>query len=199
MCGELLMPDRGESPIPLAWPPHPARRTAATPTTLRAQGSAAGWSPGTRWSSGTEFRSIHGRVPSDDELADALGMTPPQLVARKRDLITSDVTSLNTLVVHDESGSVEQMDVLPTDDESTDPEREATRGEAKERFRRAFAQLDRRQREIVVLLYVKNLTLREIGGVLGISESRVCQIHAKLKTTLKRCLAEDAELLAEVA
>ena len=146
-----------------------------------------------------EFRAIHGRVPSDEELADALGMTTKQLLTRKRDLITSDVTSLNTLVVHDESGSVEQMDVLPTDDESTDPEREATRGEAKDRFRHAFAQLDRRQREIVVLLYVKNLTLREIGDVLGISESRVCQIHAKLKKTLKRSLAEDAELLAEVA
>jgi RNA polymerase sigma factor FliA len=39
-----------------------------------------------------EFRAIHGRNPCDEELADALGMTEHQLVARKRDLIASDVT-----------------------------------------------------------------------------------------------------------
>ena len=36
------------------------------------------------------------------------------------------------------------------------------------------------------MLYVKNMTLREIGDVLGVSESRVCQIHSQLKRTLKR-------------
>ena len=147
----------------------------------------------------TEFRAIHGRLPSDEELADALGMTAKQLLARKRDLISSGVMSLNSLVIHDESGAVEQLDLLASDDESTDPERAATRGQAKDRFRRAFAELDRRQREIAVLLYVKNLTLREAGEVLGISESRVCQIHAKLKQTLRHSLAEDLELLADVA
>ncbi len=164
------------------------------------------WAPRSlrRWERDTrrlqsEFRAIHGRAPSDEEIADALGLTMTQLVARKCDLIASDVTSLNTLVLHDDGGAVEQMDILPSDDESTDPEREATRAEAKELFRRAFARLERREREIVVLLYVKNLTLREIGDVLGISESRVCQIHAKLKKTLKRSLAEDVEHLATAA
>jgi RNA polymerase sigma factor for flagellar operon FliA len=145
-----------------------------------------------------EFRSIHGRSPSDEELADALGMTGQQLVARERELIASDVTSLNSLVINHEGGSVERIDVLPSDDASIDPLREAARTQAKERFRRAFAALGRREREIVVLLYVKNLTLREIGVVLGVSESRVCQIHGKLKQTLRRSLADDAELLRDV-
>ena len=43
-----------------------------------------------------------------------------------------------------------------------------------------------------MLLYVKNLTLREIGDILGVSESRVCQIHSQLKRTLKQQLSEDA-------
>jgi RNA polymerase sigma factor for flagellar operon FliA len=46
-----------------------------------------------------EFRAIHGRGPTDSELADALNMTPDQLAARKRDLVASDTTSLNSLVV----------------------------------------------------------------------------------------------------
>ena len=146
-----------------------------------------------------DFRSIHGRGPSDHELADALNMSAAQLTARKRDLVASDVTSLNTLVLARDGASVERIDVLPSGDESTDPLHEATRTEAKERFRRAFASLGRREREVAVLLYVKNLTLREIGEVLGVSESRICQIHGELKKTLKRSLSGDAELLREVA
>ncbi|HTN22765.1 MAG TPA: sigma-70 family RNA polymerase sigma factor, partial [Solirubrobacteraceae bacterium] len=65
--------------------------------------------------------------------------------------------------------------------------------------RRAFANLGRREREVAVLLYVKNLTLREIGEVLGVSESRVCQIHGELKGRLRAALAQDAELLRDVA
>ena len=82
---------------------------------------------------------------------------------------------------------------------TTDPLHEAAKTQAKEHFRRAFAALGRREREVAVLLYVKNLTLREIGEVLGVSESRVCQIHGELKKTLKRTLANDADLLREVA
>ena len=52
---------------------------------------------------------------------------------------------------------------------------------------------------MAVLLYVKNLTLREIGDILGVSESRVCQIHSQLKRTLKEELAQQAPLFAAVA
>jgi RNA polymerase sigma factor FliA len=52
---------------------------------------------------------------------------------------------------------------------------------------------------VAVLLYVKNLTLREIGDILGVSESRVCQIHSQLKRTLKQELAQETPLFAAVA
>ena len=47
-----------------------------------------------------------------------------------------------------------------------------------------------------MLLYVKNLTLREIGEILGVSESRVCQIHGQLKKMLREQLDADALLFA---
>jgi RNA polymerase sigma factor for flagellar operon FliA len=50
-----------------------------------------------------------------------------------------------------------------------------------------------------VLLYVKNLTLREIGEILGVSESRVCQIHSQLKRTLKQQLTDEAALFSTMA
>jgi RNA polymerase sigma factor for flagellar operon FliA len=50
-----------------------------------------------------------------------------------------------------------------------------------------------------MLLYVDELTLREIGEILGVSESRVCQIHSQLKRSLRVELAVDSRLLLEVA
>jgi RNA polymerase sigma factor for flagellar operon FliA len=147
----------------------------------------------------TEFRSIHGRSPDDSELADALNMTLPELRSRQRDLVTSDVTSLNTLVLAHDGGSVERIDALPSTDETTDPAREAAIGAAKDRFRRAFAALSRRDREVAVLLYVENLTLQEAGDVLGVSESRVCQLHGDLKRRLRSRLEDDADLLRDAA
>jgi RNA polymerase sigma factor for flagellar operon FliA len=70
--------------------------------------------------------------------------------------------------------------------------------EAKDKFRRAFDLLPNRERQVAVMLYVKHLTLREIGEVLGVSESRVCQIHSQLKKTLKTALASDTLLFSEI-
>ena len=50
-----------------------------------------------------------------------------------------------------------------------------------------------------ILLHVNNLTLREVGEVLGVSESRVCQIHGKLKRVLRELLSADEQLFLEVA
>jgi RNA polymerase sigma factor FliA len=52
---------------------------------------------------------------------------------------------------------------------------------------------------VAVLLYVKNLTLREIGEVLDVSESRVSQIHSQLKRRIRERLSADSVLFREVA
>lgn len=147
----------------------------------------------------TEFHAIHGRAPVESELADALHMTPLELRRRQRDLAASDVASLNSLVLGHDGAKVERVDVLASDDDESNPFRASAKHEAKEHFRHAFASLGRREREVAVLLYVKNLTLREVGEVLGVSESRVCQIHGELKRTLRTALASDAELITHVA
>jgi RNA polymerase sigma factor for flagellar operon FliA len=101
-------------------------------------------------------------------------------------------------VVADDETTVERIDTLADGDERLDPEAAATVSEAKTRFRAAFDELPRREREVAVMLYVKNLTLREIGDVLGVSESRVCQIHTQLKKSLKHSLAAEESLLRAV-
>jgi RNA polymerase sigma factor for flagellar operon FliA len=52
---------------------------------------------------------------------------------------------------------------------------------------------------VAVRLYLHNMTLREIGEALGVTESRVCQIHSQLRKRLRELLADDEQLFAEVA
>ncbi len=143
-----------------------------------------------------QFTGIHGRRPTREELADSLSITVEDLRRREDDIAVSDVTSLNTLVISDDETTVERIDTLAGGEIDADPEHSAMSSEAKHKFRRAFETLPEREREVAVLLYVKNLTLREIGEILGVSESRVCQIHSQLKRTLKAQLSEEASLFS---
>jgi RNA polymerase sigma factor FliA len=145
-----------------------------------------------------EFTTIHGHEPSEDQLAASLGITPDQLTAHKHNIISSDITSLNSLVMGDQSTPTERIDTLIADTPETDPAAASLATDTKARFRSAFSRLPRREQEIAVLLYAKDLNQREVGDILGISESRVCQIHKQLKTQLKSQLI-DTETLAQAA
>jgi RNA polymerase sigma factor for flagellar operon FliA len=191
-------PDKGATLEQFAW----TRIHGAVLDELRRQD----WAPRSlrRWErdinrARENFIALHGRRPSRDELADAMGTPPEELRRREDDIVTSDVTSLNTLVVAEDQTTIERIDTLAGDDRCADPEHATVREEARGRFRVAFDRLTRRQREVAVLLYVKNLSLREIGDILDLSESRVCQIHGKLKKTLRTMLESDAQLFREVA
>ena len=144
------------------------------------------------------FTGIYGRQPSEDELAASVGVSVVELRDRQREIAASEITSLNSMVLTAEA-AIERIDTLASANRETDPEYQGAMSEAKAKFRRAFAGLSEREREIAVLMYVKNMTLREIGQILGVSESRVCQIHGQLKHRLREALRRDADLFREVA
>jgi RNA polymerase sigma factor FliA len=145
------------------------------------------------------FHAIHGRAPSKAELADLLAFSRDELDALFADLYRSEVGSLNATVSGEEDNPAERLDILPSADRDTDPEHVAMREGAVARFRAAFDQLPGRERKVALLLHVNNLTLREVGEVLGVSESRVCQIHGNLKRGLRKRLSADELLFLEVA
>jgi RNA polymerase sigma factor for flagellar operon FliA len=146
-----------------------------------------------------EFTTLHGRRPKPDELAQSMGTTVAELRKRRDEITQSDLTSLNTLVLSDDETTIERIDTIASTDASADPLHQAAKEQAKDKFREAFARLPQREREVAVLLYVKNMTLAEIGEILGVSESRVCQIHGQLKKTLRTQLDDDAPLFQAVA
>jgi RNA polymerase sigma factor for flagellar operon FliA len=145
------------------------------------------------------FTALHRRRPTTEELADAMGTTVAELRKRRGEITQSDLTSLNTLVLSDDETTIERIDTVASSDARLDPLHVAATEEAKGKFRAAFARLPQREREVAVLLYVKNLTLAEIGEILGVSESRVCQIHGAMKKTLREVLDADGEIFRLVA
>jgi RNA polymerase sigma factor FliA len=191
-------PDKGATLEQYAW----TRIHGAVLDELRRQD----WAPRSlrRWErdiakARERFSTNHGRPPTTEELAESMGTTSDELRTRQGDIASSDVTSLNSLVLSDDETNVERIDTIESEDRQADPEAAAMTEAAKERFRRAFAGLPDREREVAVLLYVKNLTLREIGDIMSVSESRVCQIHSELKKKLRTALKDEAALFSEVA
>ena len=145
------------------------------------------------------FLSMHERQPSREELAAEVGMTPSELTSRLDQVAVAEVGSLNRSVRSDESVTIEQIDTLESVDRESDPIVHAERGEAKERFRKAFAQLSKQEREVAVMLYVEELTLREIGTRLGVTESRISQIHTRLRRRLYEQLSGELALFSELS
>ncbi len=144
------------------------------------------------------FTAMHERPPERDELAAKVGMTPAELTSRLDQVALAEVGSLNRVVRSDESATIERIDTLESADEESDPTLSAERREAKQRFRTAFARLSRQEREVAVLLYVEELTLREIGTKLGVSESRISQIHTQLRRRLYEQLSSELPLFSAV-
>lgn len=144
------------------------------------------------------FLALHERQPSREELAAAVEMTPLELANRLDQVALAEIGSLNSVVRSDESATIERIDTLESSDPDCDPARSAERREAKERFRTAFARLSRQEREVAVLLYVEDRTLRDIGERLGVSESRVSQIHTQLRRRLYEQLSGELPLFSAV-
>ncbi len=135
------------------------------------------------------------RAPTDQELADELGVTPEELQEHIQQISNSAVIALDELwSVSDSSGG--QVSLLDTieDPNAADPEKSFDAVTVKEHIAEAISRLPEREKLVIALYYYENLTLREIGEVLGVTESRVSQLHTKAVLRLKSRLQDDGEL-----
>jgi len=129
-----------------------------------------------------------GRQPTDEEMAAKLEMDLDTFNASLLDIANSSVLALDDLwTFADPEGGSGQISVLETirDPSAVDPEAEAHTAELKDRLADAIEALPERERLVVALYYYENLTLREIGEILGVTESRVSQIHTKAVLSLR--------------
>jgi RNA polymerase sigma factor for flagellar operon FliA len=132
------------------------------------------------------------RAPTDQEMADALETTVEDFQASLVRISNSSVVALDELwTVSDSSG--DQVSLLDTiqDEDAVDPAQELDLTDMKDRLADAIARLPEREKLVVALYYYENLTLREIGEVLSVTESRVSQLHTKAVLRLKSRLQGD--------
>lgn len=131
----------------------------------------------------SELTSRLGRTPSDEELAEALGLSVCELdefVSRAQGAV---LISLDDLGVQEPDGQ-KILQVL-IDTRHPDPLSAVVSDRERQRLVDAIHALPERERLVLTLYYYEELTMKEIGSILRVTESRVCQIHAKAILRLK--------------
>jgi RNA polymerase sigma factor FliA len=132
-----------------------------------------------------ELEDKHGRTATDEEIAKALKMSVEDLNGIFSELNSTSFLSLDEVWQNDDGNK--PISRLQTVEDSliTNQFNYVHQGEVKELLAECIAQLPEKEKLVIVLYYYENLTLREIGEVLNVSESRVCQIHTKVVMRLR--------------
>jgi len=127
-----------------------------------------------------------GRAPNEEEMADKLGVSVDDFRTTLLEIANSSVLALDDLwtVSDPDGGQVSLLDTI-RDPNAIDPEEAIDTVELKDRLADAIESLPDRERLVIALYYYENLTLREIGEVLGVTESRVSQLHTKAVLALR--------------
>ena len=128
----------------------------------------------------SELEHELGRAPSDEEIAAKLGIETAELEKWLADVAASAVGPLDH-VVADSTPTATHSDMH----RSTSPDAVVEADEVRRVMRQEIKKLPDRERTVLVLYYEENLTLGEIGEVLGVTESRVSQIHSKAVLQLR--------------
>jgi RNA polymerase sigma factor for flagellar operon FliA len=132
------------------------------------------------------------RAPTDEEMATELGIEVEEFQESLIQISNSTIAALDELwTVSDSSG--DQVSLLDTlqDPTAPDPAKAMDATELKDRVADAIARLPEREKLVIALYYYENLTLREIGEVLGVTESRISQLHTKAVLRLRARMQEE--------
>ena len=139
-----------------------------------------------------ELEEKYGRIATDTELAKSLRISTDDLNSIYSELNSTTFLSLDEVWQNDEGNK--PISRLQTIEDSlvTNQFQYVHQNEVKELLAGSINELPEKEKLVIVLYYYENLTLREIGEILDVSESRVCQIHTKVIMRLRSHLMRKA-------
>lgn len=129
-----------------------------------------------------ELESVLGREPKDEEIAEKLNISLEETREMIRKSSIAICISLDDYLEQNHEGA---FPAGPSHQAPSQPEDAVLRREAKDVLAAAIEKLSEKERLVVTLYYYEELTLKEISKVMGVSESRVSQIHSKAVLKLK--------------
>jgi RNA polymerase sigma factor for flagellar operon FliA len=137
-----------------------------------------------------ELEAKYARAPTDEEIAAKVGITVEELEGSLTDISRSSIAALDELWTISGSGG-DQVALIDTIEDEHGPQPQTTfaQTELREIVADAITSLPEREKLVITLYYYEDLTLREIGEVLGVTESRVSQLHTKAILRLKARLS----------
>jgi RNA polymerase sigma factor for flagellar operon FliA len=129
-----------------------------------------------------ELSQTMGRTPSDAELAKRLGVAEADLADLEAQSHLASQVSLDAPIGEETPLGAT---LARRDDEDADPSRHIDLADRKRILARVLGTLTDQERMVIKLYYFEQLLMKEIAAVLGVTESRVCQIHARVITSLR--------------
>lgn len=133
-----------------------------------------------------QLETKYGRYPTDNELSEYMGISVPDLDKLKTDASAVNLVSLNKKWYETDSyKDVREIDILE-DKKGEDPTRRIQKSDL---MRLVTKGLNRNERLIIILYYYEEMTMKEIGQTLDLSESRVSQMHSSIVSRLQNMLA----------
>ena len=142
-----------------------------------------------------ELEGRLGRAPTDAEIAQKIGATEEELNESLSEIARTSIAALDELWTVSGGDQIALIDTIE-DTDVPNPESALSQTEMREAIADAIARLPEREKLVVTLYYYEELTLREIGEVLGVTESRVSQLHTKAILRLKARLTGPAATAA---
>ncbi len=135
-----------------------------------------------------ELEAQLGRVPTEEEIAQKLGVSPKELDSLMQRVRGTAVLSLEEFLPNEKGYEIPLVDTLKDADNDVTTAVEAR--EVRGALVAAVEELSPQERTVISLYYFDGLTLKEIKSALNVSESRVSQIHAQAVIHLRQKLRE---------
>jgi RNA polymerase sigma factor for flagellar operon FliA len=141
----------------------------------------------------TRLGSELGRAASEQELADEFGMRLDEFQHMLTEIGGLEINSLQAECPRDDSGA-DLSESIPGDPEQS-PYAQCLKAEMKQALTEAIAELSEKEQQVLALYYFEELTMKEVGAVLGIGESRVSQIHSLALVRLRSRIEQERKVI----